>query len=454
MTTSHRLLLLAGVLATACGTPQPPGEETPPQVDTCAITGIPAEVSVSEGGRLRIPFTTTPAQTAVLVVDTGTARWSPTIEESGTLVVRPPYGSSGKGDGDARFVLRAHCADGTADATIHVIARPLVFEQLAPWSGGEGPPAREYGAMWIDEEADRLFVHGGFHYEPTHFTLAWDTWAMDLATGAWSAITPATAPPKLAGGRVAPVPGERAVLLYGGVADDNDSPYSLVRFDYAEDALRWTDEPLAAPWPRGDYTGAFIQDPKRNRYLSVCGANQLDGPHCNVSAYYPNGDEPGHWEWVETAIGDQPGGRYGFFFAYDEETDRVIVFSGQSDERDVIAQDTWALELGETPARWVRLSGGETPRPIGRRNGAYMLDPDGHRLFVWGGTPDGWETSPGLWVLPLGRGEETWQRVNVLGQPDERSSAMATWDAKRRRMIVGFGNTNEAVYADLWTLSL
>ena len=72
----------------------------------------------------------------------------------------------------------------------------------------------------------------------------------------------------------------------------------------------------------------------------------------------------------------------------------------------------------------VLLAGPQDP-PIGRRNGAFALDPLGHRLLVWGGTADGATAFPGLYALDLDRGREAWHRVTTEGAPTVRAAGGA-----------------------------
>ena len=111
--------------------------------------------------------------------------------------------------------------------------------------------------------------------------------------------------------------------------------------------------------------------------------------------------------------GDLPPGRNGHFWAYDDVEDRLIVFGGEgwpgSATCTACRHDTWALEMGRSPPEWVRLAeDGGALGDLGRRNGSFVLDPVNRRLLVWGGTPDGRTTFPGLFAFDLRRGHEGW----------------------------------------------
>ena len=360
-----------------------------------------------------------------------------------TVTIRAPYLSAADGE----VALRLGCGQ-----TVPIELRPLVWTSVAEWSGEEGPPGREYGGWWTDTEGTGgLVVFGGFHYFPRQFTPANDAWRFDFASNTWSALA-GTELPMLPGGRVAPIPGERAVFYFGGVVAGQggtieEAPSSLYRFDYDERSLTPTKVDGIGDAP-GSYTGSLVYDSKRKRWLSVCGAN-LAGANCDVHAYTAGGS----FEPVTTSK-PGPKGRWGFHYAYDEVTDRVIVFGGQTlgSGEAQIDGETWALDLATEPAKWTRLfANGEGT--MKRRNGAFALDPAGHRLFVWGGTPDGQSTVENIHVLNLDRDAEAWTELEVPSNVPSRTSAFGSWDPGRGRILFGFGNSLE-IYRDLWALDV
>jgi hypothetical protein len=427
------VIALLPCLLCSCG-----GDEAP--AERCELEALGGTLEVSEGGRVSLALSPSAA-----VTDWSITQADPFVAtkvDATHLLLKAPYGHSGPFAIGAAVV----CGAVPATATWSVVVRPLAFSPAAVWTETiDGPLNREYGSMWIDDgNPDRLLVFGGFQYVPAQFTTSWDLWELDLAAGTWTELTP-TDPPHLAGGRLATAPGTRTALYLGGLADDHSIPPQLSRFSYAPDQLSWADELVAVGTVKPDYQPGLVYDSQRQRFLSVCGVNN-GGYHCAVRAYTP-GSAGGTWEDLDVAAG--PPGRNGHFFAYDEATDRVILFGG--DRRSGTLGDTWALELGETPARWVSL--GDDPA-MQRRNGAFALDPEGHRFFIWGGTPDGAIASPDVWALDLDRGSEQWVQVIIPDRPPDRASGMAVYDAKRQRLVMGFGNSMTGRFADLWALQL
>ena len=395
----------------------------------------PETLSVSEGGRLTFP------RDGDMEYE-GTGGAVVTVDAT-TVTIRAPYLSAADGE----VAVRLGCGQ-----TVPIELRPLAWTSVAEWSGDEGPPGREYGGWWTDTEgAGGLVVFGGFHYVPRQFTPANDAWRFDFASNTWSALA-GTDLPMLQGGRVAPIPGERAVFYFGGAVPGEggalaETPSSLYRFDYDERSVTATKVDGIGDAP-GSYTGSLVYDSKRKRWLSVCGAN-LAGANCDVHAYTAGGS----FEPVATSK-PGPKGRWGFHYAYDEVTDRVIVFGGQTlgSGDAAIDGETWALDLAIEPAKWTRLFA-NGKGPMKRRNGAFALDPVGHRLFVWGGTPDGARTVENIQVLSLDRDAEAWTELEVPSKVPSRASAFGSWDPTHGRILFGFGNAGP-VYTDLWALDV
>ena len=346
-----------------------------------------------------------------------------------------------------------HLRCSTESIDVPVTVEPVAMRPLRSWdeTDAEAPPAREYFAWWQADDG-AIVLYGGFVYRPVQFTPSTDAFRLDPVTLVWSRLTSAgDVPPP--GGRVAPGVGG-AFLYFGGsamAADGSlDTPPTLA--EVTTDAETATFTSLAATGMPGSYTGSFVHDAERDRWLSVCGADtRVLGHHCRVHAYTP---EAGFTE-LEVA-GEAPVGRYGFHYALDAETDRVIVFGGQiGSGNTALIGDTWALELapedGSGP-RWVRLF--ESVEGISpRRNGAYVLDPEHHRLLVWGGTADGMTAVPGLEVLELDAGRERWIHVALPSDVPPRASGGGVYDAPRHRILWGFGN-EARLYTDLYELRL
>ena len=436
------------VLVIACGgSPANPTAEMDGDAGgACGPFPALDSLSLSEGGRVAIAREGALADPSLSFEATGAV----SVADDGSRVL--VYAAYGPAADAAPSTIRVRCAGGGVVETAPEI-RPLAWTLVADWDPAtSGPLAREYGAWWLDEErGGGLYVFGGFHYVPRQFTPAWDLWRYDFATASWTEMS-SIEPPMAPGGRVAAGREPGTILYFGGstpMADGSiDTPSVLRELSYSGDTKIWTEAPFESSAP-GSYTGALIRDERRDRWLSVCGVDaRLLGIHCRVHAYTPEGG----WSQVFVADGPMPHGRFGFHYAYDEETDRVIVAGGQTGPGNLdMTGDAWALELGEDPPRWVELT--EDLPEIRRRNGSFVLDPIGRRLFVWGGTADGMTTVQGLFALGVDRGRERWDRVDVPEEVPERTSGIGVYDPIGARALFGFGNSDD-VYTDLWSLAL
>lgn len=424
-------LTLLGVAACA-----PSAQPPPPAPAAPCEAALEGPVELSEGGRRTVALRLSEAVAGWSVADPGpfTAR-----AEGDRLELRAPYELGG----DFAVQLALQCGDRQGSLRVPARIRRLKWSRLSTWTEGvDGPLAREYGAFWVDPTgADRALLYGGFVYRPKQFTPATDAWRLELSTGAWSPEPISGTPPAATGGRVAARPGSPEVLYLGGVTSQGETPYVLAKLAPSGSALAWSD--AAAAGGSGDYQPGFFYDPRRDRYLSLCGANASVGWHCELRAL-----EAGAWKGVPTA-GPAPQGRNGHFYVYDAEHDRAILFGG--DANGSTLGDTWSLELSESPPRWVRLADDPSLR---RRNGAWVLDEQNRRLVMWGGTQDGATSVKGLWMLSLERGEERWIQPAALEAPPDRASGVAIYDARRERMVAGLGNSEAGVFADLWALQL
>ena len=442
------------------GDPVPdPAEGTPDagQEEECSVGEIPQGLTVGEGGRLVVPLSPTGTDVTVEVSQLQPG-WTGRIELNPTrLVARAAYDV----EGNFGLALLARCKDKSAPKGLLVEVHRASWKQVSAWSlsAADAPAARQMPTLWIDESnPDRMLLFGGHLYRPVQWTVTNDVWALDLNAGKWAEISPANTSPMQASGQVAPIPGQSAVLLHGGDAPDYSFPDDLWRFDYQDSSRTWTKVTASAPMTVGRLSDGFVYDAPRNRYLSVFGYTETDISD-QVMEFTPNGSGGGEWKALVTAgdLGERPDARYGFAYALDAENERLVVFSGGRTPAAGTpvnpAQDVWALELKETPVRWVKLTPAGT-QPLGRRNACFAFDSLGQRLIIWGGTDDAASVRDEVYTLDLDRGAETWHQLKAANPPPARSSGASVFDPKRNRALFGFGNSGTGIYTDLQALEL
>lgn len=245
------LVLMFSLLA-ACTTSSAPPDPGETQKPTACADDLPASLAVSEGGLVTVVI----PEGATYELRGGAVATA----DGAKLTIRAPYINNTEGD----VGLTLSCGK-----TLAIELRPLAWKRLATWTEDTGAKAREYGAWWIDTTGTgALVVFGGFHYLPKQFTPANDAWRFDFASSSWSALA-GEGLPTLPGGRAAPLPGERAVLFFGGAnarADGSlETKPSLFRFAYDEARITSTPKANLGSVP-GSYTGGFVHDSKRGRF--------------------------------------------------------------------------------------------------------------------------------------------------------------------------------------------
>jgi N-acetylneuraminic acid mutarotase len=209
---------------------------------------------------------------------------------------------------------------------------------------GTGPSARANAAAVIDGAGNRLVVFGGnTATDDMTFTPQADTWALDLATGAWSAIaTTGTKPP---------------AREFHVMAIDRDARVAYV-FSGAQS---------------NPFAGDFVDD---------------------VWALALAKDT---WSQVQTT-GQDPGARIEGALAFDGPGKRLVTFAGHDLTAVGNENDIYALDVTKSPASWAKLPPGDTPgntTPTGNCmfaanfTNADKMAPERRSAFAWGARGDG-----------------------------------------------------------------
>lgn len=424
-----------------------------PRTETCRA-GLSLETGVVVEGRSFL-VTATGTDIVDVLARSIPRGWRAHTVSKSQIALEVPLGEQGT----RAFAVRVNCDDGSTVVHGQISVTALSWSPLHPWSApAEGPRAREHAAMWIDaRDPDRLYLFGGFLYEPKQYTPNSELWRLDLNNGSWAEL-PVSNPPAETAGRIAYAPGPSpAAVYYGGQLTQQqikNGLYHLAITDAGGEFTALTAEGDVAP----NTLGAWIWDDAGQRYVAACGISGfgLGGIHCKTYALTSNAAALS-WSDLPLLEAETPSGRYGSAYTFDATTRRLLVFSGAQypTATDPVnaAPDTWYLDLASTPAKWVAVPGAQS-KLIGRRNACWAQDTKNRRLFVWGGTPDGATTIVGLYVLELTDPEGGWKKIDVANSPPARASCAATYDAKRHRIIFGFGNGDSGIHTDLWALNL
>ncbi len=402
--------------------------------------GATTPVTVREGSRATVPvMTTDPDGDAVEVVLESSGLLEGLLSQ-GVLTLRAPYGVTGTQQ--VTLTLR----DAPGATTSHVLAvdvDALTWGPRVTWSQPAGPEEREHPTVFTHDATGSIYVIDGSGYSPYGEVFA-DGWRFDTRTSTWSPCTLMGDVPTAAGSRrLAGVRGSGEGWMFGGYAEGQVNNAELIHVVGNGDTLTFTNVPQTNP-PPSRALHAFGYDPGSQKFvLFGGGGDALYGDTWFMTL--SNGTAV--WENATAAQGISPAGRFGPFFGMDEERGIFWLFSGQT-SGNRFANDTWYLDMRANPPTWDQAIEATDP-PAGRRNGSYVFDPTGPRLWVFGGTFDGRTTAVGLFALDATVGAARWDSVLTDGQPPRRSSGIGTF--VDGAVWIGFGN-DDGVYKDLTRL--
>lgn len=315
------------------------------------------------------------------------------------------------------------------------------------WDEANGPEAREHGSVIVDEQGGRVILIGGSGYNPYLTPLA-DVWQFSLTSDKWTPLKSGGAIPIGGSRRVAQIPGQKVAYLFGGYLAGAKTHNELIRVDYADHPPTFANVSQDAP-PPPRAMHAFVYDEKANTFILFGGVTVSDAGSKINNDVWTMKLVNGRALWTKLELSSSPSPRYGFFYGYDSEDRRLIVFSGaQAGSAVDPAQDTWLLSLRDKAPRWTRWTKSSPP---GRRNGCFVYDQSEHRLFIFGGTKDGGSSEPDLWVFDARPAEAGWKAWPLADSPALRSSSFGFIDRPRNRILMGFGN-GEKPYRDLFPL--
>jgi len=332
--------------------------------------------------------------------------------------------------------------------TIAVTIDPIGWKKSIEWTSANGPIGREHGTFLIDETARTVMLIGGSGYQPQGMALD-DFWKLDLASNAWTKVTPSgDVPPPTASARAVRLPKTTTAYLFGGytgngMTDTNE----LFRVEYGNGQLQFKKLVQTSPPPSRELHG-FGFDPMTQTFAVFGGYSNQSGILSDTWIGTLAGDT---MTWTKLAV-TGPSPRYGFFQGTDEATGRYFVWSGaqkaKSGDPINAAQDGWALDL--RAMNWTQVTDGTEPNhPKGRRNGCFVVDPRGPSLFIFGGTADGMTTEPGLAALDMRAGHEGFSNIDRPNSPVLRSSGFGFYDAVTGTVNCAFGNSTMGIYLDV-----
>ena len=346
--------------------------------------------------------------------------------------------------------------DALGRKTGTVWARSL--SRLEPWTQvvveGPGPAPRMNHSTIYDPVRDRMIIYGGW---PSGATGSREVWALELSgTPRWTDLTPSNLGPGYRiGAQMAYDPeGDRLIVVGGHPADNVAFPSDVWALDLSHQG-EWVNLSAPEPWPPPREDGVMVCDPSRHRMILFggCPGSYGIGAHADVWAL-SLGDSP-TWERLEPK-GEPMIGLHSFAAAFDPIRERLLIFSGRDSLwSDAPRPETWALQLGDSPA-WSRVEA-TMPRPSPRYFSRAVYDVARDRMVLYGGTSDD------CWMLTFEAGP-AWNVVEPAsgGAPSGLFGAAAAYDPNGHRTYLFGGMSGYYVHGSffpfesgqLWSASL
>jgi hypothetical protein len=260
-----------------------------------------------------------------------------------------------------------------------------------------------------------------------------DMWSFDLERG-WLEITPSVLPslPEYGSGVI-------------GDAFEFDSGSGMGVFADIE-GHTWTYDPHFTVWeakhakggPKELLGASMVYDAGSERMIVFGGFMFDSGVNSETWAY-----DPDSHQWERMHPKRNPSARNYSAMAYDEGSDRVILFGG--DDGVDIFGDTWAYDYESDS--WKKMSPGRSP--AARDYSSMVYDPRSDRVVLFGGSAD-METAAfdDTWAYDVDRNE--WTQLAVDG-PSARAWHAMAYDAEARKIVLfGGGPTREEFTAETW----
>lgn len=232
-------------------------------------------------------------------------------------------------------------------------------------------------------------------------------------------------------------PTDSSLLLFGGsevLFGDGPDIADLKNDTWLYKSNQWTKlNPASSPSPRAH--AAMAYDEARGR-LVLFGGYRIE-----KGKYLPLG---GTWEFYDNnwhlRSEEGPTARMGSSMAYDQETQRIILFGGNTGNRNYgeATGETWSWD-GKS---WVKL---RLKQPENRFDSNMVFDRKENQLLRFGGWTGKTRTNE-TWVLQNAQ----WQQKVLALLPPARNHSQMIYDMANEQIILFGGHNGSEVFGDLW----
>lgn len=331
------------------------------------------------------------------------------------------------------------------DLTVGPAAPPVPEEERIGTAGGGSqrpatpltpavarPVARGYHGLAYDSESDRTILFGG-QTAPPRPNLA-DTWAYSVGENVWTELTPTPSPPAEGQDMVYLASSDRVVLFQGN--PPRSGPLEHV-WEYDFNANAWTlrQAANALPWRNG-FRVAY--DEQSDRIVLFGGARSF---LYNDTWVY----DPANATWTQMSPSVSPPGRNWHRLVYDAKRDRTVLFGGDTPD-----QGVWAYDY-ETDT-WESMGAIGAPGP--RIYHDMVYDRRTERIVLFGGVDVPSENpNNDTWEYDLGA--NSWTKLTLRASPSRRGwHAMAYNSQPDRIVLFGGGPDRDHNTRETWVLDL
>ena len=306
------------------------------------------------------------------------------------------------------------------------------------------PLGRGYHEMAYDSESDVVLMIGG-STGPSPQSSMRDAWLLDPNTGTWTEIeSPGVIERSAIEGIYSPSPmaydskSDRIIYLQTAADLQEDR---VGTWAYDANTNTWADL-SPEPQPRLGFGARMAYDAESDRVIAFGGLGFLDGGLRWTTETWAFSSEDSRWE--ELTIETGPPAMNYFSMAYDQGSDRIVVF-GRGYETEQI--ELWAFDYNVSA--WEELSLDDSVTYAADYSRA-AYDPAHDRVIIFGGMDDVARPSEATWLYDYETNEMAPAAANQLSGPIARHDMV--YVGSLGRVLVFGGGPSDRDYSDgLWT---
>ena len=296
------------------------------------------------------------------------------------------------------------------------------------WTNPDPTPTPRFDhAMTYDSVNREVIIFGGV---VTGMTRGNDMWRYNPRTNAWAQITLQVRPSPRSSSGIAFDSRSERIILFGGV-----TPSGFDNETWAYDVKKgiWSEmHPVRSPPPMAYHSMAY--DSQSDRVI-LFGGNTGS---TLTWAYDFNTDT-----WTEMSPEDSPPARGMFGMVYDSQSDRIVLFGGNGSTG--AFNDTWIYDYDNDT--WTEMR--PLRSPPAREQFAMVYDSQGDRVVLFGGMAGGRYVND-TWVYDLEG--NIWEHISTQSAPTPRVRHAMSYDPETGRVVL-FGGSDASAFrnGETWT---